>query len=202
MSIPTAPFALYVYRHLAGWFATRTYGGFATDDEAGDWFLSKTITAMCAPLEVAWDAFVKGTWNDPALMPDQLVETFAVCVGVDTRGADIATLREWIPTGGPTRQRGGDEAIIQRVKQVLTGTREVRIYPRTHPGFPGEDREFDLLIRTRTSETPGGVDSVIRAARDRAAPVWLLVHAQVMTGSAWDETSGDWNSATGTWEAN
>lgn len=218
MSLPTTPYALFVYQSLAGYPATGQYGGLCADDAENDWAMSKLITALCASGEDAFRAFLgddtdavwaaltdperktplpRGVWLDPALTPDSFVRYVATIRGVDTTGIDLATLRAWCEDGGPTRQRGSDDAIVLKVMQVLTGTKSVRIYSRTHPDFPGVDMPWNTLVRTRTDETPGGVDSVVAAARDRAAAVWQMVHAQVLDGDAIDELVGPISGLTG-----
>lgn len=202
MSIPTDPLALRVYQALGGFRALGYYGAFVEDDPANDYAVAKIIAANMRAGEDAYKAFLDGSWLDPENCPDSFVMWLASKEGVDPRGADLETLRRWIPTGGPTRQRGSDDAIKLRVEQVLTGSKAMRFYPRTDPAHPGVDSPGHTLIRTRSSETPGGVDSVVMAAYDRAAASWQIVHAQVLTGSAWDEMTGSWNDATGTWEDN
>jgi hypothetical protein len=218
VSIPTTPYALFVYQSLAGYPATGEYGGLVADDEANGWFWSRWCTAACKPgegafkaflgtdLDAIWDSLLDpeqaaplppGTWLDPGQTPDSFVRFVATLRGVDTRGIDLDTLRAWCEDGGPTRQRGSDEAMRLRVMQVLTGTKTVRFYPRTHPDFPGDDMPWNTLIRTRTDETPGGPDSVVAAARDRAAAVWQRVHSQVLDGAAIDELTGAIEDLTG-----
>lgn len=195
MSAPTSPFAAYLYLLLNGWQDPADgLRGFLTDDAANDYATGKLVTGLAKPGEAAFQA-LQPVNGFPAMLeadasPDEFLDYNAAIRGIDTRGADEATVRSWFATGGPSRLRGGDEAIRIRVEAVLTGSKSIRFYPRTNPSAPGVDSPGHTLIRTKTSETPGGTASVIAAAYDRAAPVWQIVHAQTMTGAAIDELSG------------
>lgn len=173
---------------------------FAHDAENG-WAASKLVQALASPGEEAWGVAVGGIMLDPVALPDGWVRWRATADGIDPDSASLDVLRDWIGSGGPWRQRGSVAAMVERIQMVLTGTKEVRVKHRFDPANPGDDSPGHTLFRTQASETPGASGSVVQAAR-LAAPAWQIVHAQALTGSAWDEMTGSWADAVGSWEDN
>lgn len=74
---------------------------------------------------------------------------------------------------------GSREALENAAKQVLTGEKYIRVYP--HRDGAGDDighegTEWDILLITKGSETPGGTAVVDEILRKGAKPAGVVLH--------------------------
>lgn len=129
-------------------------------------------------------------------------------------GADISNLstipdrRDALKYNYLGFRAGSREAIENAVKDVLTGTRFVRIYPHSD-GASGSitsvGTQWDILIVTKTLETPSVQDIVNEVIRKGAKPAGVVLH-HLSYSISWDslesllptwnniDQSGSWNN--------
>lgn len=74
---------------------------------------------------------------------------------------------------------GSRQAVEDAVKRVLTGTKYARVYPQRdgaggNPLSPGT--QWDVLIVTRASETPIGIDLAAEVTNKGAKPAGVILH--------------------------
>lgn len=116
----------------------------------------------------------------------------------DIRGLSDAARRAAIK-GATSGFRGGTKSAIARaVQPVLTGTQSVAVYDHSIARPNDGGGEWDVLVVTRGSETPGGSQSVIDAAKP-AKPVGVIIHHTVVdvtwaTLMAQRPTWASWNN--------
>lgn len=110
---------------------------------------------------------------------------------------DEQALRDAVAFASSGWRRGIRAAIADSARSALTGSRYVRVYPHsiTEPGNGGP---WDILLVTRSSETPD-VAAVLQAVVDkRAKPAGVVLHhraysatyAQVQGGTSPDTYAG------------
>lgn len=104
-------------------------------------------------------------------------------------------------------QAGSREAIEAAIQSVLTGTKYIRVYPHrdgaggstTHIGT-----QWDILIITKVSETPGGASSIVDAINNKGAkPAGVVIHCITysLTWASLESTFNTWTKIenAGTW---
>lgn len=108
---------------------------------------------------------------------------------------------------GYTSLRGGSKrALRQAVQDLLTGDKWVYIYEHCDGAGGSIDSpatEWDVLIVTRSTETPDGLDLVAEITRRNAKPAGVIINAitysvdwDTVDTLDWDaiEAFGDWNT--------
>jgi len=101
---------------------------------------------------------------------------------------------------------GSREALEDAAKRVLTGSKYVRVYPH-RDGSGGsifsEGTQWDILIITKTEETPSVEDIVAEILRKGAKPAGVVLHhiAYALTWEVLEATFTSWSAieAAGSW---
>ena len=128
-------------------------------------------------------------------------------------GADISDLvteserRDAIILNYLGFRAGSREALEDAAKRVLTGSKYVRVYPH-RDGAGGsifsEGTQWDILIITKSNETPSVEDIVDEILRKGAKPAGVVLHhiAYAVTWEIIEATFPTWNNieAVGTWQ--
>jgi hypothetical protein len=139
---------------------------------------------------------VDGATADSAWLP-WLAQVLGVDISVLQSEQEI---RDTLTSG--RFQAGSMNAIIAAVQSVLTGTKYVQVYANTSdPLHIGAATMWDVLIVTRTSETPGFAAIVDMVNRKNAKPAGVRLYHSTAE-STWDDiesalpTWDDWDSHT------
>lgn len=101
---------------------------------------------------------------------------------------------------------GSREALEDAAKRVLTGSKYVRVYPH-RDGAGGsifsEGTQWDILIITKSEETPSVEDIVAEILRKGAKPAGVVLHhiAYALTWEVLESTFTSWSAieAAGSW---
>jgi hypothetical protein len=172
-------------------------GFWAEQDEDNEFALRKFCEALCDPIQPVYDQVRErddqpAPWSitlDPANCPVAGLPYLAQYVGAQpTPSMDEAQMRAEIsePTGWRRGQPGAIKLIAQR---ELTGTKWVRIRPRT----PSAGH---IYIRTLASETPN--QARVKAELEaRGVPAWEVLSYEAIAGISWEDVEASWES----WEA-
>lgn len=137
---------------------------------------------------------------DPAAADDAWLPWLAQVVGVRLApGLTAADQRTVLATPETGYKPGSKDAIAAPVKVLLTGEKFVRVYHHSNSaGGIGAGTAWDMLIVTKTEETPGGVDPVAEVIRAGSKPAgvklwhrtytssWTTVETNFSTWNAWE----------------
>ncbi|HVL33901.1 MAG TPA: phage tail protein [Actinomycetota bacterium] len=153
------------------------------------------------------ERFADGELADPDLADATWLPWLAQLVGARISGLSEAATRAAIAQASTGWRAGTRSAIETAAKSVLTGSQYVRVYDHsTSLEGRGDAGAFDVLVVTRTSQTPDGGASVIAAITDaRAKPAGVVLWWDEF-GATWTTiesefpTWADWEAA-GSWEA-
>lgn len=163
---------------------------------------------------------------DQASEMEAIYERLAVGEHLDAQAADAAWLpwlaqllgvrlvagltevetRDAVSSGSSGWRAGTKAAVAAAAQSVLTGTRYAKVYDHstsTGAGL-GTASEWDVLVVTRSSETPDPAVVLDAIVRKRAKPAGVVLHHQDYE-SDWAalEALGSWNAieALGSWDA-
>ena len=129
-------------------------------------------------------------------------------IGADLRKIyDLALRRNAVTNNYLGFRAGSRQALIEAVQAVLTGDKFVRVY--THrDGAEGsvssEGTEWDVLIITKPTETPTGIDIPAIIVDKGAKPAGVVLH-HILYGAVWSDietmfpTWGDIETLGSTW---
>lgn len=140
--------------------------------------------------------------TDPDLADPSWLPWLAQMLGVALHPASgLAERRDTIRFATSGYRGGTRAALADAARPALTGSRYVDVQPGiTGTGAPGT--MWDIAILTRTSETPGGGQSVLDAiVRQGAKPAGVRLHHRSF-GTSWDQlearypTWTDWENRT------
>lgn len=92
---------------------------------------------------------------------------------------------------------GTRPAIAEAARSVLTGTRHAEVYART-VSVPGDGGRWDVLIVTRASETPAGVDVVAAVIEKGAKPAGVKLRHRAYE-AAWG-AERPWSDFNASWQ--
>lgn len=185
---------------------------YRTADEPLGYPLYRFLAGVCRELGQVealidrLDTEIGGTSDltDPMTADLAWLPWLAQLVGVQLR-ADLtpAEMRDAVRYASSGWRAGTKTAVADAAKTELTGTRFARVYDHSIT-TPGDGGVWDVLIVTRTSETPD-VTRVLQAVTRRGAKPagvvlhhrayeasWDTVQATYPTWSAW-EAAGSWN---------
>lgn len=138
---------------------------------------------------------------DPAQADSEWLGWLAQLVGVNNDYVSDETVkRDRIAHTYDGAQPGTKAALIQAAQSVLTGTKEVFVYPfSNNTGGIGAGTQWEVLIITRADETAGDVVAAVtnlgakpagvKIFHDNFGASWTIVETQF---DVWD----DWDAAT------
>lgn len=146
--------------------------------------------ALLAPLQRMADIVLDEAGPFASVFARTIVEDSplgwaAMWAGVDPATATTDELRDATFLRSRWR-RGTVPAVTAAIESVLTGDRNVRLYERRDPADFDADAPYHLSIVTSTSETPGGVDSIVAALRG-ILPARYVLHIALVDGLSWQD---------------
>lgn len=97
---------------------------------------------------------------------------------------------------------GSKQAIADAARSELTGTRHVEVYDHSI-NVPGDGGQWDVLLITKVTETPGFAALVETIIRKGVKPAGVVLHHRSFE-STWDAVEATWDvvEARGSWRAN
>lgn len=144
------------------------------------------------------------TLVDPRVADIGWLPWLAQLVGVPLRPELSETeARDAVEFASAGWRAGTKQAVADAARSELTGTRFARVYDHSITE-PGDGGQWDVLIVTRTSETPD-VGAVLAAVERRAAkPAGVVLHHRAYEAT-WDTVSGTYPTwltleAAGAWD--
>lgn len=128
-------------------------------------------------------AVIPSALADPETADNGWLDWQAQAVGVDLRHLEGETARRdalrYAPTG---RRRATKAAIAGAARSALIGTRYVRVFDHS-VSQPGDSTVWDMLLVTRSSETPDVPAVLAAVAAKRAKPVGVRLHHRPYSAS-------------------
>lgn len=156
------------------------------------------------PLDEGGDPTDTSDLVNPDLADDEWLDWLAQTVGVDLpAGLTEEERRDAVRSAAAGYRVATRQALEIAARSALTGPRHLWFYDHT-VSDPGDGGEWDILVVTVESETPGGLGSVVNAIiRKNAKPVgviirhrfyeatWDILEAAYPEWDMWDQQ--DWN---------
>lgn len=207
------PTTLRTYARLPGWYRRADRQQSPAEILL---YLIASIVEHAGTSEILLDRFEwdpRGEDTSDLADPDHADEAWlpwlAQLFGVDLdTSLPVAEQRESIANADSGWRAATRRAVRDAARSRLTGDRYVRLYPHTltlDDQAVGEATMWDLLVVTRTSQTPDSVDVVETIKAKNAKPAGVTLHHEFYEAS-WDTleaaypTWDDWEAA-GSWAA-
>lgn len=171
-------------------------------DVAADYPLKRYIGAVAdrlGDIEVIADRIAAGDLADPLLADDAWLDWLGQTVGVRLDPKLTAVERRDAVRFAPSGWRAGTKAAVaDAAKSELTGTRYADVRDHSVPGAGGigTGGQWDVVIITRSSETPNGAAVVAAVLAKGAKPAGVTLYHR-----AYEATWAQIETAFPTWDA-
>lgn len=134
---------------------------------------------------------------DPRTANEEWLPYVAQLYGVQLPNDTVDYQRAAIWYGYTSLKGGSKQALREALQDQLTGDKWVDIYERRDGAGGSIDSpagEWDILVVTRTEETPPGLDLVAEIERRNAKPAGVILH-QITYNAPWDDIDTlDWTA--------
>jgi hypothetical protein len=134
-----------------------------------------------------WEALIgrlfDGELGDPVLSDDAWLDWIAQLVGVAlTPGMSVAARRDAVSSASSGWRKGSKSAVADAAKTALTGTKHVEVYDHAI-NAAGDGGIWDVLLVTRSDETPDVPAVLAAVVEKRAKPAGVQLHHRAFSAT-------------------
>lgn len=138
---------------------------------------------------------------DPRVAPLDWLPWLAQLIGVPLPpGLSETEARDAVAFASAGWRAGSKAAVLDAARSELTGTRFVTLFDHSVTN-PGDGGQWDVLLVTRSTETPDAAAVLLAVDRRGAKPAGVVLHHRTYE-AAWDTVSAEyptWDAITGPW---